>query len=526
MKQPTTITPPGVPSAFVSKYGQHVTGFLSGFDRLRFRGTLRMLFQPGIFELYLLRQGVLVKDFKEFALMMTARVKQLAVDAAASAERPMRYLTSSAQSKEDLAREIARKDRLKQGLIAVFSAVEPCTSYTVRGNRETKKLDLVLQPSRCTHLYHYFLHPQFGLMHVRVQTWFPFTVDICLNGRQWLARQMTRAGLRFDQRDNCFVRVSNPLRAQALLDDQLKTDWPKALDALLSAAHPLHPELEAPLGQCYYWSASQTEYATDVMFRDPGVLATLYPQWLHHGIRTFASADVLRYLGQRCPNAFRGDVTSTLKRRPEGVRLKHMVNGNSLKMYDKEGQLLRVETTIVNPREFRVYRASDTSRTGLNRWMRMRSGVADLHRRAEVSRGANTRYLSALASVTQKTPLKEVAHPACRVVTVDGQRYRALNPWAQDAALFEIISRGEYALNGLRNRDVRRHLNPQSADRDEQRRQSAAVTRKLALLRAHGLIKKVTGTHRWVLTADGRRIVTALLAAREANVDQLTQLAA
>ena len=341
MKQPTTITPPGVPSAFVSKYGQHVTGFLSGFDRLRFRGTLRMLFQPGIFELYLLRQGVLVKDFKEFALMMTARVKQLAVDAAASAERPMRYLTSSAQSKEDLAREIARKDRLKQGLIAVFSAVEPCTSYTVRGNRETKKLDLVLQPSRCTHLYHYFLHPQFGLMHVRVQTWFPFTVDICLNGRQWFARQMTRAGLRFDQRDNCFVRVSNPLRAQALLDDQLKTDWPKALDALLSAAHPLHPELEAPLGQCYYWSASQTEYATDVMFRDPGVLATLYPQWLHHGIRTFASADVLRYLGQRCPNAFRGDVTSTLKRRPEGVRLKHVVNGNSLKMYDKEGQLLR-----------------------------------------------------------------------------------------------------------------------------------------------------------------------------------------
>jgi hypothetical protein len=517
---------PGVPGAFVSKFGRHITGFLSGFDRLRFHGTLRMLYQPEIFELYLLRQGVLIKDFKEFALMMTARVKQMAIDGASAAGRPMRYLSSSAQSKEDLAREIIRKDRIKKGLVAVFSAVEPCTSYTVRGNRETKMLDLVLQPSRCTHLYHYFLHPQFGLLHVRVQTWFPFTVDICMNGRQWLACQMNAAGLKFDQRDNCFVHVSDPIRAQALLDQQLKTDWPKVLDTLLAAAHPLHPELEAPLGQCYYWSASQTEYATDVMFRDPGTLATLYPQWLHHGIRTFASTDVLRYLGQRCPSAFRGDIATTLKRRPEGVRLKHLVNGNSIKMYDKEGQLLRVETTIVNPREFRVYRASETNPDGKNKWLRMRSGTADLWRRAEVSRASNTRYLSALASVTDKTPLKEVASPACHVRTVDGQRFRALNPWAEDAPLLEIISRGEFALNGLRNRDVRRELYPKTDDRDEQRRQSAAVTRKLALLRAHDLMKKVSGTHRWVLTDNGRRVVTALLAARQANVDQLTQLAA
>jgi hypothetical protein len=320
--------------------------------------------------------------------------------------------------------------------------------------------------------------------------------------------------------------VSDPARAQALLDEQLKTDWPKALDALLTAAHPLHPELEAPLGQCYYWSASQTEYATDVMFRDPGTLATLYPQWLHHGIRTFASADVLRYLGYRRPAAFRGDIATTLKRRPEGVRLKHFVNGNSIKMYDKEGELLRVETTIVNPREFRVYRACETSPGDKNKWLRMRSGVADLWRRAEVSRAANTRYLSALASVTEKTPLQEVARPVCRVVTVAGQHYRALNPWAEDAPLLEIVSRGEFALNGLRNRDVRRELWPKPADRAEQRRQAAKVTRKLALLRAHGLIRKVSGTHRWVLTDHGRRIVTALLAARQADVEQLTQLAA
>lgn len=526
MKQTTLTSTSGAPSAFVSKFGRYVTGFLSGFDRLRFHGTLRMLFEPQIMELYLLRRGVLLKDFKPFALKLTAQIKQLAIDAATAAGRPVRYLASSAQSKEDLARAIARQDRVKEGLIAVFSAVEPCTSYTVRGNRETKKLALVLQPSRCTHLYHYFVHPELGVLHVRVQTWFPFTVDVCLNGRQWLAHQMTKAGLSYAQRDNCFVRVSDPLRAQALLDEQLKTDWPRLLDALLDQAHPLHAELGGPLGQRYYWSASQTEFATDCLFRDPKQLARFYPQWLHHGIRTFGSADVLRFLGQRCPARFAGKIATTLKRRPEGVRLKHMVNGNSLKVYDKEGQVLRVETTIVNPREFRVYRPSEKDAEGKNKWLRMRRGVADLWRRAEVSRAANTRYLTALASVTDQTPLYVAAGPACHAVTVEGQRYRALNPWAQDAAVLALISRGEFALNGLRNRDVRGELFARASDRSEQRRQSGAVTRKLALLRAHGLIKKITGTHRWVLTDSGRRIVTALLAARHANVDQLTQLAA
>jgi len=527
MKPTAPSSTPGVPGAFVSKFGRHVTGFLAGFDRVRFRGTLRLLFQPAIFEVYLLRQKVLVKDFKPFALALTARVKELAFEAARVAGRPVRYLSSAAQSKEELARAIARQDRINEGLVAVFSAVEPCLSYTVRGNRETKKLDLVLQPRRCTHLYHYLIHPECGLMHVRVQTWFPFTVDICLNGREWLARQMAGAGLRYDQRDNCFVRVSDPVRAQALLDEQLQTDWPKLLDGLLAAAHPLHAELARPTGQRYYWTASQTEYATDVMFRDAGQLAALYPHWLHHGIRTFGSADVLRFLGRRCPNNFTGEVTSTLKRRPEGVRLKHVADGNSLKMYDKEGSVLRVETTIVRPYPFKVYRPSESDPNGKLSWRYLRQGVADLWRRAEVSRAANGRYLAALASVSANTPLAESVGPICRAVTVHQRRHRAINPWnREDGALLAAISRGEFTLRGFRNRDLRALLCSATTDPAARRRQAAAITRQLALLRAHGLIKKVTGTHRWLVTESGRPILTALLAARNADVEQLTKLAA
>jgi hypothetical protein len=518
---------PGVPDAFVARFGHDVTGFLCGFDRLRFRATLGMLFQPAIMAQYLSRQNVLLKNFKDYALGLTERIKGVARRAAAGAHRPEQYLPNARASKEDLARAIAQRDHIRRGLIVLFSTVEPCLSYTVRGNRAAGKLELVLETRKCTHLYHYYLHPDFGLMHVRVQTWFPFTVDVCVNGREWLARQMNRAGLRYEQRDNCFVRVSDPVRAQALLEEQLRTDWPKVLGELLDQAHPLHRELSAPLGCDYYWSASQTEFATDIMFRTAPALAALYPQFLHHGIRTFASADVLRFLGRVCPNKFRGEVTSTLKRRPEGVRLKHMVNGNSLKVYDKQGSVLRVETTIVNPRDFRVYRPGATDPEHRNKWQIMRRGVADLWRRAEVSRAANARYLSALASVTNATPLAEEARPLCRPCTVDGRRHRALNPWsADDAALLMAVSRGEFALNGLRNRDLRAQLLAPAADAAERRRQSAKITRRLALLRAHGLIKKVTGTHRWLLTENGRRVITALLAARDANVDQLTKIAA
>ena len=527
MKQTTPTVMPGVPDAFVSKFGSRVTGFLCGFDRLRFRATLGMLFQPEIMRQYLSRQNVLLKDFTTYALEITGRVKSLALRAAAAAHRPEQYLPSPRTSKEELARTIAQRDRIQDGPIVLFSTVEPCLSYTVRGNRAAQKLELVLETRKCTHLYHYSMHPDFGLMHVRVQTWFPFTVDVCLNGREWLARQMDRAGLRYEQRDNCFVRVSDPGRAQALLDEQQRTDWPKVLGALLDQAHPLHAELSAPLGRDYYWSASQTEFATDVMFRDAASLGAVYPKFLHHGIRNFGSADVLRFLGRVQPNMFRGEVTSTLKRRPEGVRLKHVVNVNSLKMYDKQGSVLRVETTIVNPCDFRVYRPSETDPAHRNKWHQMRRGVADLWRRAEVSRAANARYLTALASTTAATALAEEAQPLCQPRTIDGRRYRALNPWsAEDATLLTAVSGGEFALNGLRNRDLRTRLFTTATEPAERRRQSAAITRRLALLRAHRLIKKVTGTHRWVLTEQGRRVITALLTARQATVDQLTQLAA
>ena len=479
-------------------------------------------------ERYLCSCGVLIKGFKELALSVTAKVKAAAYSAAAQAKRPARYLVDAKLSKEDYARQIALEDGIKEGLIVLLSAKEPCYSYSVRGDRASKKLHLVIEPRVCTHFYHYYMHAEFGLMHVRVQSWFPFTVEVCLNGREWLAHQMDRAGLGYEQADNCFIKLQDPVLAQALLDEQLQTDWPKVLDQLIDKTHPLHSEICAPLGQGYYWSAAQSEYATDIIFGQARALAALYPQFLHHAIRTFASPDLLRFLGPSHPARCRGQMSSTLKHRPEGIRLRHSVNGNSLKMYDKAGQVLPIETTMNHPGQFKVYRATESDPEQKLAWHRLRLGVADLWRRAQICEAANHRYLEALASVTGSTPLHREALAVCQAIVLKGKRYRALNPWtAQDGTLLEAISRGEFTFSGLRNRDLRALLYPNnSSSKLFKPRQAAAITRRLALLRAHGILRKLTATHRYQLTPRGRRILTALLAARNADVDQLTKMAA
>ena len=244
----------------------------------------------------------------------------------------------------------------------------------------------------------------------------------------------------------------------------------------------------------------------------------------------------MRFLGHRSggtvhPN-FRGEVISDLKQRPEGIRIKHCVNGNSIKMYDKQGTILRIETTINRARDFRVFREGQmgphgrAKSDGKKKWRVMRKSVVDLKRRAEVSRAANERYLSALSATNNPVPLFEWADQVCKPVHKDGQRFRALNPWSpQDAALPQAVNRGEFKINGFRNRDLRSLLF-KTRDPKLDKRRSGSVTRKLALLRAHGLIKKLSGTHRYVLTQKGDTVITALLTARQANVRELTKIAA
>jgi hypothetical protein len=269
------------------------------------------------------------------------------------------------------------------------------------------------------------------------------------------------------------------------------------------------------------------------MFTSAGELEQLDPRLIQHGMQSFGSQDVMRFWGRKVPvtpghyGHFAGEVVSDLRTRPEGIRIKHRLNHNSLKMYNKAGSVLRVETTINDPRDMKAYRPKEGEPEGPKAWRKLRKGVADISRRAHISQAAKERYLNALAEVDQTTCLGKLLAPLCQPQEWNGKRVRALNPFhADDLQLLEAISRGEFLLNGFRNRDLRPLLfGTQDVDDCTRRRQSSAVSRKLRLLRAHHLIQKVSKTHRYQLTAFGRMVVNSINAAKNANTAKLTAAA-
>jgi hypothetical protein len=512
---------------FIQHYGKDIIGHLSGFDRLVLRGTLRSLaVKNGMFN-YLWHIGVLLKDFGKFVQEKSAQLKAASLAEAKQQQRPILYLQSPQESKEEAARQIARKDGIQKGLIAILTAVEPCQSYEVFRNKEKKKLELQPRVRKCLFLYHYWIDPILGFMHGRIQSWFPFSIQICLNGREWLARQMDRRGLRYHRQENCFPWIEKLPKAQALMNEQLRTNWPSVLDQMARRLNPAHDEMLAPYHEDYYWSVHQSEWATDILFKSCASLAQVYPNLVRSAISVFSSKDVMRFLGKRLNRNFQGEVVSHYGERPEGVRLKHTVNRNSVKVYDKQGSVLRVETTVNHARDFKVYRAAGKDPDGPRSWQRMRKGVADLNRRAQISQACNERYLNGLASIRVDRPLGEIVQAVCRPTQWKSQRVRALRPWSQeDGTLLRTISRGEFNLNGFRNRDIRDILFPGEPGKEAKRCLSARVTYRLRMLRAHGIIRKVPHTLRYVLTTKGREIITAIIHTQELPITKLMELAA
>lgn len=523
--------------SFLQAVSGLVVGVLSGYDRLVFQGHLRSLCWPGNMAVYCHTNGVLLKDFKPHSQAVTARLIAASEAGARARGRPIVYVRSPKTRKEDLVRDIARRDGISDGLIAVLSCVEPCWSFTLRGSAATKKLEFRPEARQCLHVYHYYQHPVFGFMYARLQTWFPFTMQIGLNGRAWLGRQLDAAAVPYRRADNCFTWLADVERAQALLAEQLRMNWPAAFAEVRAWVHPSHPELLGKWSSDYYWTLRQSEWATDVLFRDRKELQRRYGRWLGYAIGAFRSPDVLRYLGQKVPahgdvhGKFTGEVLSDLGTRRDGLRIKHRVGTNSIKMYDKVGQVLRVETTINDPSAFQVYRAKEGEPDGPKDWRPLRLGVADVRRRAEVSQKANERYLEGLAAVEHPEPLKDLTVGLSRRVRepgTAGRRLRGLNLLAEDdAELLAAVGRPEHTVNGFRNRDVVIALyGDASRNATERKRTSARVTRLLRLLRGHGIIRKVAKTHRYQVTEKGGRVVTAVLAARNASTEKLVSLAA
>jgi hypothetical protein len=294
---------------FLERHHSRITGVLTGFDRVLFRGTLRSIsYLDGLLG-FLKYHGILYKDFGRVAQDLSQRLKDRAMRVVEQSGRPYIYLESASPSKELIAQGIALRDRVTEGLICVLGCVEPCQSFSIRRDAETKTLKLVPAKRKCLHYYFSYLDREFGLMHVRLESWLPFSIQVYVNGREYLARRLEKAGIGFEKRDNCFTRIDDVKRAQEMLDRLVSRKWERFLNALARRVNPL---LDADSGwelRGYYWTIRQSEIATDVMFRDAAALEEVYPRLVKHAIEEFRCQDVLRFLGRRLTAAKTEEVT-------------------------------------------------------------------------------------------------------------------------------------------------------------------------------------------------------------------------
>jgi hypothetical protein len=510
---------------FITRFKEKIKGVLNGFDRIIFKGTLKHLSYEAGMANYLIDEGIPLSNFAGFVKKKSEQIRYHAEEIAKKANRPWIYLMSSNHRKIDLATEVADKDNIEKGLIGIWRIVEPCQSYDIRGFAKKGNYRLVKRQRKCLYLYYYWIDSRFGFMSAWIQTWYPFTVHVHVNGREWLAKQMSKEGIEYLKYRNCFIDISDFEKAQKLMNEQVNIDWAKALDNKAFGINPLLHELSEKYNINYYWTLDQSEWATDIVFKSEKDLKSIYPRLLSGAISTFSSEDVMRFLGKKLNGNYKGEIISDLKKRPEGFRIKHKAGKNSIKCYDKKNNL-RVEATMNDATQFKIVDPEIKNEKGEVKYRKMRKGICDIKFRSEASQASNERYLDALASLDVDKSIKEIIDPICKPKIIKKRRARAIRPNSnEDSILLEIISRGELNINGFSNRMILPYLYGNVSE-EERLKVSRRVTRKLWLLRAHNLIEKIPHSHRYLLTAKSREVIAAILNYRNISLRKLNQIAA
>jgi hypothetical protein len=319
---------------------------------------------------------------------------------------------------------------------------------------------------------------------------------------------MVQKKLGFVQQHNAFTQLDDPVQARCLADRFARLDWPKILNGWARQVNPLLSELLP--GYPVHWVVDQAEYATDLLFQSRAALAGLYRALVDYAVRTFTPKDILSFLGRKWDRRFDGEVhTEYEDERWFGTRIKHRMKTNWLKMYDKFGTILRVETVINSAKEFWVYRTQyhrdGTSSVG---YYPMTKGVASLVDYQEQALACNRRYLDALAVVDDPVPAYQDLRPLTEPKVVDGRSYAGFNPARRDdVRLFKAVLDGDHIARGFRNADIREPLFGTSPKRSQQRRASAAVGRLLKRLHVRHLVAKIPRTRRWRVTEHGRNLL-------------------
>ena len=505
-------------NAFVAKHRPEIKGVLHCFDRVILRGHLPIA-GTGYFLRWLTSKQVALNlnqlpegwwNFKDAAPWFAETLKNHAHALAAERNRPYRHLPAPSGWRKTLASWPSKTKSSTDWCASTGDGNLPHLPRAVQRGRSTRSDQRV-----CLVIYYYWMDREFGLMHVKLQTWFPFTVQVYVNGHEWLARKLTARGTAFDKLDNAFVELADaerPATGAGILAARVAKAARSSGQPGQSPAHGLagRPELllgDRPGRVFHRRAVCRQDRARLIASRSVRARGALF--WRGTGDDVFRT--------EVFAGRFQGEVRTHWRRREPGAAVKHWVKSNAIKMYDKGGRVLRIETVINEPKEFFVHRPRPKHDGGkVVGWFAMNKGVANLYRYAQVSQRANDRYLEALAVVNDVGVGQRELDWRCAPVSFQGRRRRGLQPLSRDdQALFQAVLRGEHAVRGFRNGEVAERLyGPRPKDPAERRRRSGRVSRRISLLRAHGLVAKYPRSRRYRVTRAGQRFMSTAIHVR------------
>jgi len=493
--------------ALTERHADRIAGVLSCYDRLVIAGTLPTVCYAKGMTRYLHTRGIRIFDYPEFAKMLCDRVRETAVAVAAKAGVKIEHVAKSYIRKEDIVARVLTKRDDTPGLVHVLSAMEACDAYTPWHDQQTHKTFVRPRDGKCLHYYFYFMDENFGLIYLRVPTWAPFRLQFYCNGHNWLARRLTAAGIGYTMADNAFVRVDDWARAQALADDLAPEALHRTLDRYATLCCPVAKEF----GQAYHWSLMQVEYATDLAFRSTATLGPLYEQLVRQSVVDVKAEQVASFLGRQITPLLAQEIGSRFATRIEGTCLKHRFGSCSIKMYDKHGIVLRLETTANDVSFFKHHRQVEHRQGPPTLEVApVKKTIYSLIDLREILLGCNRRYLAHLSALDDFSAGVRSLRRLTRPREVGGRTVKGLNFFAPDEqALLHAMQDPKRNIAGFRRGDLSAVLTMFSPTR---------LSRQLRRLLDIGVVKRVRGTYRYYLTKGGRAAVAAAARLTETTI--------
>ena len=486
------------------RYAPQIAGVLSCFDRMLVFGTLpNICFAEGITS-YLYKHNIRIFDYSRFAEPFRDRLRENAEKLAADNGIQMEHIRKRNFRKEARVQQVLAQRGEQPGLVCILSAMEPCATYKPWHDKETHETYLKPEDGKCLHYYFYFLDEELGLTYVRVPTWLPCRLQVYFNGHNWLAAQLKKRAIGYRMLDNAFVEIDDWAQAQRIADgwQAKRIHW--KLDELAQRCCPIFRDF----GIAYHWSLDQCEYATDIVFRRQADLQAIYGNLTRTAIHTVKPDNIATFLGKKLVPQFQGEMGNRFNIRIEGTRIRHTMGPVSLKIYDKFGLILRIETTVNDVSFFRHYRKVEhRDGTSETKWAPMLKTVYSLPALRELLVAANRRYLEFLSTIDDPGAGIDKLSRVSQTVQQNERSYPGFNFFDDDdQMMFEALARGEFNISGLQNKTLRPHLPDKS---------SAQVSRLLKRLRLHSLIKKVGRTYKYYLTTLGKEVIAAGLKLKE-----------